>query len=72
MTLEEITQQYPHQWVLIEFSTLDENLDPVDGTVIAQAESHDRMLAILEKQVRKQIVVKYTGDDLPVNFTYAL
>ena len=52
--------------MLIEFSALDENLDPVDGTVIAQAESHDSILAVLEKQVRKQIAVKYTGDDLPV------
>ena len=72
MTLAEITQQYPNQWVLIEFSALDENLDPVDGTVIVQAASHDSILAVLEKQVRKQIAVKYTGDDLPVDFTYAL
>jgi len=72
MTLEEIKQQYPNQWVLIECSALDENLDPVNGTVIAHAESHDGILGALEKQVGKQIVIKYTGDDLPVDFTYAL
>jgi len=72
MTLEEINQQYPNQWVLIEFPALDENLDPVDGTVIAHSASHDGVLAELEKQIGKQIVIKYTGDDLPVDFTYAL
>jgi len=72
MTLEEIKQQYPNQWVLIACPALDENLDPIDGTVIACAESHDGILAALEKQVGKQIVIKYTGDDLPVDFTYAL
>jgi len=72
MTLEEIKQHYPNQWVLIECPALDENLDPVNGTVIAHSASHDGILAVLEKQVGKQIVLKYTGDDLPVDFTYTL
>jgi hypothetical protein len=72
MTLEEIKQQYPNQWVLIECPALDENLDPVNGTVIAHSESHDGILVALEKHGGKQIVIKYMGDDLPVDFTYAL
>jgi hypothetical protein len=72
MTLEEIKQNYPNEWVLVEFLELDENLDPLDGTVIAHATSHDVILAELEKQKNKRIAIKYTGEDLPVDFTYAL
>jgi len=72
MTFEEIKQQYPNKWVLIEFSSLDENLDPIDGMVIAHAASHEVILAALEKQQNKRIAIKYTGEDLPVDFTYAL
>jgi len=46
MTLEEITPPYPQPWVLIALAALDEHLDPVDGTVMAQAAAHDRMLAV--------------------------
>ena len=72
MTLEEIKQEYPHEWVLIEFAKLDENLEPLEGTVIAHAASHDVILAALEKQQNKRIAIKYTGADWPVDFTYAL
>ena len=72
MTLEEMKQQYPNEWILIEFSELDENLDPIHGTVIAHAALHDVILAALEKHKGKQIAIKYTGEDLPVDFTYAL
>ena len=72
MTLEEIKQAYPNAWVLIEFSELDENLEPLEGTVLAHAASHDVMLAELAKQTGKRIAIKYTGDDLPVDVTYAL
>jgi hypothetical protein len=58
--------------VLIECPALDENLEPVNGTVIAHSESHDGILAALETQVGKQIVIQYTGDDLPIDLTYAL
>src|SRR6266498_5105180 len=46
MTLEEIKQQYPTQWVLIACPALDEHLDPIDGTVMACSESHDRILGV--------------------------
>ena len=72
MTLEEIKQQFPQEWVLIEFTELDENLDPINGTVIAHATLHDVILAELEKHKGKQIAIKYTGEDLPIDFTYAL
>jgi hypothetical protein len=72
MTLEEIKQQYANEWVLIEFSQLDENLDLVDGQVVAHSDSHDVILAELEKHAGKQMMIEYTGEDLPVDFTYAL
>ena len=62
MTLEEIKQQYPNQWVLIEFTQLDDELRVVDGNVIAHSPSRleiDRQLANLRNE---KIAVEFTGD----------
>lgn len=72
MTLEEIKQRYPNEWVLIEFSKLDETLEPLEGTVIAHAASHDVILAELAKYTSKRLAIKYTGEDVPVDVSYAL
>jgi hypothetical protein len=73
MTLEEIKQQYPNEWVLIEFTELDEDLNPVEGTVVAHSPSHDVILAELGKETGGQIALESTGDDfLPADFGYVL
>jgi hypothetical protein len=62
MTLEEIKQQYPDQWVLIEFTKLDDELRVVDGKVIAHSPSRigiDRKLATLRNE---RIAVEFTGE----------
>jgi hypothetical protein len=62
MTLEEIKQQYPDQWVLIEFTKLDDELCVVDGNVIAHSPSRheiDQQLATLRNE---KIAVEFTGD----------
>lgn len=62
MTLEEIKQQYPNQWVLIEFTRLDDDLIVVDGKVIAHSPSRieiDRKLATLRNE---RIAVEFTGE----------
>jgi hypothetical protein len=62
MTLEEIKQQYPNQWVLIEFTQLDDELRVVDGEVIAHSPSRheiDNQLATLRNE---KIAVEFTGE----------
>ncbi|HXU36143.1 MAG TPA: hypothetical protein VN937_07235 [Blastocatellia bacterium] len=62
MTLEEIKHQYPNQWVLIEFTRLDDDLIVVDGKVIAHSPSRiaiDKKLAPLRNE---RIAVEFTGE----------
>lgn len=62
MTLEEIKQQYPDQWVLIEFTQLDDELRVLDGSVIAHSPSRleiEKELATLRSE---RIAVEFTGE----------
>lgn len=62
MTLEEIKQQYPNQWVLIEFTQLDDELRVVDGEVIAHSPSRDEIEKRLATLRNEKIAVEFTGD----------
>lgn len=42
MTLTEIKRYYPNEWVLIEFTELDDDLQVVEGQVIALQEEKER------------------------------
>lgn len=62
MTLEEIKQRYPNQWVVIEFTQLDDDSRVVDGNVITHSPSRheiDKQLATLRNE---KIAVEFTGE----------
>ncbi len=62
MTLKEIKQQYPNQWVLIEFIHLDDELTVVDGKVLAHSPSRDEIERKLATLRNERIAVEFTGD----------
>jgi len=62
MTLEEIKQQYPNQWVLIEFTQLDDNLSVVAGEVLAHSPSRDEIEKELTTLRNEKIAVEFTGE----------
>lgn len=62
MTLEEIKQQYPNQWVLIEFTKLDDELNVVDGRVLAHSPSRDEIEKELATLRNERIAVEFTGE----------
>ncbi|MEK6405539.1 MAG: hypothetical protein AABN34_01105 [Acidobacteriota bacterium] len=62
MTLEEIKQQYPHQWVLIEFTQLDNELCVVDGKVLFHSSSRDEIEEELSTLRNERIAVEFTGE----------
>ena len=62
MTLEEIKQQYPNQWVLIEFTQLDDELTVVDGKVLAHSASRDEIEKELTTLRNEKIAVEFTGE----------
>jgi hypothetical protein len=62
MTLEEIRQHYPNEWVLIEFTQLDDELSVVDGIVLAHSPSRDEIEKELTTLRNEKIAVEFTGD----------
>lgn len=62
MKWEDIRQQYAGQWVLIEYQQLDEQLNVVEGEVVAHsAEKEEIYKSILHTQ-GKNIAIEYAGD----------
>ena len=62
MTPEEIKRQYPNQWVLIEFTQLDDELGVVAGNVLAHSPSRDEIEKELTTLRNERIAVEFTGD----------
>jgi hypothetical protein len=62
MTFEEIIRQYPSEWVLIEFTTLDEELKVVDGEVVAHSPSKADIYKQLAMLDRDNIAIEFTGE----------
>lgn len=62
MRLEEIKQQYPNEWVIIEFTELDEELKVVSGEVIAHSPSREKIEQELMGVREPQVAIEYTGE----------
>ncbi len=62
MTLEEIKQRHPNQWVLIEFTQLDDELAVADGRVLAHSPSRHEIEKELTTLRNERIAVEFTGD----------
>ena len=62
MTLEEIRQQYPDEWVLIEFTELDEELKVIEGEVIAHSSNKEEIYQKLLELENEQVAIEFTGE----------
>lgn len=71
MTLEEIKQQYPDQWVLVDFLELDEELKVVEGKVIANSRNKEEIYKKLLELENEKIAIEFTGD-MPEEPAYLL
>ncbi|MGD0948533.1 MAG: hypothetical protein ABSA52_13995 [Candidatus Binatia bacterium] len=72
MTLAEIRERYKGKWVLIAYHQLDENLEVVEGDVIADAGSKEDIYGKLLTVGRgKNTAIRYCGEwptDIAVMF----
>ena len=71
MTWEEIREQYAGQWVLIEYWELDEQLNVVQGEVVAHSSAKEEIYQCLSKTKDKNLAIEYAGElphDLVVMF----
>jgi hypothetical protein len=62
LTMEEIKQQYPNMWVLVECIKLDEDLNILRGRVITAARTKDEIYSKLLNAEGKRIAIEYTGE----------
>jgi hypothetical protein len=61
LTYNEIKKKYPNEWVLVEFSELDEDLHAREGQVIAHATSKEEIYKALLKSRGKNVSIEYFG-----------
>ena len=71
MRIADIVKQYKDEWVLIEYSRLDEELNVEEGKVLAHSPRKEDLYALLPKFKGKNFTLEYTGEfpkDLAVMF----
>lgn len=71
MKWEEIRKQYAGQWVLIEYKQLDEQLNVVEGEVVAHSPTKEEIYKQLLQTKGKDIAIECAGEfpqDLQVMF----
>ena len=62
MRWEDIRKQYAGQWVLIEYQQLDEQLNVIEGEVVAHAPEKEEMYRQLLQTQGKNIAIEYAGE----------
>lgn len=76
LTLVEVEQRYPDQWVLVEETAWDEQGNPVRGIIRAHSVNREDLSAPLQEIHEDRPHVKtfifYTGDKIPENVTVVL
>lgn len=69
LTLEEIISLYPDEWVLIAYTELDEDLNVIQGEVLAHSPDRDQLYNNSLPRKGKSVAIEYTGaipEDLAV------
>ena len=71
MKIETIRRRYQKEWVLIEYTEIDEDLNVKEGRVIAHSASKEEIYEFQMKAIGKQLSIEYMGEipkDLAVMF----
>ena len=61
MKMGEILRKYKDEWLLIEYTKLDENLNVVEGKVLAHSPKKEKIYAELMKTKGKNVAIEYAG-----------
>ncbi len=74
MTFDEIKKQYPHEWVLVEYWQLDDQMHVKEGNVLAHSGNREKVYETLAKAYGKNVIIEYTGpssEELTVMFLFS-
>lgn len=73
LTLAEIYQKFPSEWVLISNPQTDEHLNLLGGTVVSHSKDKDEVHhSSLQLPTPRHIAVIYTGPLFPEDMEFAL
>jgi hypothetical protein len=64
LSIEQMRSRYPNQWLLVASPKTDDNLDLLEGEVIAHSTDRDQIYDTIatERKTRKgTITIEYTG-----------
>lgn len=61
MDFQALKRQYPNEWLLVEYETLDADLRVTRGHVLAHSANKDEIFRMLEGSFGKNVTVEYTG-----------
>jgi len=62
MKMEEIRKQYQDEWVLIEYSKLDDDLNVIEGEVIAHSPNKEEIYQAQMKLQGRSLAIEYLGE----------
>ena len=62
MKMEEIRKHYQGEWVLIEYTKLDDDLNVLEGEVIAHSLNKEEIYQVQMKVEGKTLAVEYLGE----------
>ena len=74
--MAEIRKRYKGEWVLIEYTELDDELNVVEGEVVAHSKDREEIYRAQMELKGKKLAIEYLGEipeeeDLVVVFSYA-
>lgn len=72
MTIEEIRENYPNQWVIIADTESDQDFNVIKGKVIAHSSERDKIdQALIDYAQIPSLAIEYTGS-IPEDYAVML
>lgn len=62
MRMEEIRKHYRDEWVLIEYTKLDDDLNVIEGEVIAHSPNKEEIYQAQMKLQGRSLAIEYLGE----------
>jgi hypothetical protein len=71
LTLEEMKQQYHDEWLLIAYTQIDENLNVLQGEVLAHSANVETLYSLLPQFRDRAVAFEYLGE-IPDDLAFLL
>jgi len=71
MTFEEMQNRYNGEWLLIAYTSVDDNLQIIKGEVLAHSQNKEDIYKALESVKEQPLAIEYVGQ-VPENLAFIL